>query len=90
MQNKIGVITIFIIFIISGPLYSEIDLSLNGEVQLAPWFYEPIYQLSGTSFSTAWIFGVMIDRFTPGLDLFLDYVSFDGNKEGAYLKGAFF
>jgi outer membrane protein OmpA-like peptidoglycan-associated protein len=71
-------------------VFCDINLSLQGEIQTSPWFYEPVYKMEGISFSTSWMMAITIQRFTAGLGIFSDYVSLNGKKEESLLKGAWF
>jgi outer membrane protein OmpA-like peptidoglycan-associated protein len=67
------------------PIYS-----VQGYIHSSPWFYEPIYEMNCISFSTVWILGIDLGRISLGLAFLSDYVSFQGEKEGETLKGAWF
>ncbi|MBN2534134.1 MAG: OmpA family protein [Spirochaetales bacterium] len=68
--------------------FGDINFCLQGEIQTSPWFYEPMFEMDGISFSTAWMAGIRIARFTAGLDIFGEYMNLNGNKESLLFKGA--
>ncbi|MBN2444044.1 MAG: OmpA family protein [Spirochaetales bacterium] len=89
-MKKIFIFVILLFAIGTATIYSDINYTLEGKVQTAPWFYETIYKMDCISFSTMWMAGIQLDWFTIGLDMYSDYVSLNGKEEGNSFKGSWF
>lgn len=90
LRKVVFIFLILCCILVHTSAFSDIMYQMQGEIQTSPWFYEPVHQMNGISFSTMWMLGITINRFTTGLDVYSDYSSVHGIMESNLFKGAWF
>jgi outer membrane protein OmpA-like peptidoglycan-associated protein len=99
MPKKASLLIIFFLFALTGqrlsaenipPAEKILQFRLQGDLSIAPWFYEPQYEMYCTDISASCMLGLKAYRFTIGSETFVDYLSMDGQNDSNLFLGASF